>query len=90
MVRRWGGEPWCIQGDVTMPRNKDLKRLVRARMRKTGEAITDTLSSAAGCVGSAGLNFFEAVTMANLSPAPTATALGEPIIEAEDFRRRVR
>jgi hypothetical protein len=28
------------KGDLTMPRNKDLKRLVRARMQKTGEAYT--------------------------------------------------
>ncbi|MDQ6690134.1 MAG: hypothetical protein M3Z18_06455 [Gemmatimonadota bacterium] len=27
-----------------MPRNKDLKRLVRARMRKTGEAYTAALA----------------------------------------------
>jgi hypothetical protein len=29
---------------MTMPRNKDLKRLVRARMKKTGEAYTAALS----------------------------------------------
>jgi hypothetical protein len=29
---------------MTMPRNKDLKRLVRARMRKTGEAYTAALA----------------------------------------------
>jgi len=29
---------------MTMPRNKDLKRLVRARMQKTGEAYTAALS----------------------------------------------
>src|SRR5687768_15183908 len=31
---------WCIQRRMTMPTNKDLKRLVRARMKKTGEAYT--------------------------------------------------
>jgi hypothetical protein len=29
---------------MTMPRNKDLKRLVRARMKKTGEAYTSALA----------------------------------------------
>ena len=28
------------EGATTMPRNKDLKRLVRARMSKTGESYT--------------------------------------------------
>jgi hypothetical protein len=36
-----GSHPWCIQRETTtMPRQKDLKRLVRARMQKTGEAYT--------------------------------------------------
>jgi hypothetical protein len=40
MVRCWGERRGVSKGDKTMPRNKDLKRLVRARMRKTGEAYT--------------------------------------------------
>src|SRR5256712_6672198 len=32
--------PWPDQRTDTMPTNKDFKRLVRARMRKTGEAYT--------------------------------------------------
>src|SRR5216117_3225288 len=40
MVRCWGERRGASKGDKTMPRNKDLKRLVRARMRKTGEAYT--------------------------------------------------
>src|SRR5438067_5257092 len=40
MVRCWGERPGASKGDMTMPRNKDLKRLVRARMKKTGEAYT--------------------------------------------------
>src|SRR3954467_11720027 len=36
-----GSHPWCIQREsTTMPKQKDLKRLVRARMQKTGEAYT--------------------------------------------------
>src|SRR5215218_2944556 len=36
-----GSHPWCIQRETTtMPRQKDLKRLVRARTQKTGEAYT--------------------------------------------------
>jgi hypothetical protein len=40
MARCWGEHRGVPKGEVTMPRNKDLKRLVRARMRKTGEAYT--------------------------------------------------
>jgi hypothetical protein len=40
MVRCWGERRGASKGEVTMPTNKDLKRLVRARMRKTGEAYT--------------------------------------------------
>src|SRR5438034_3825559 len=40
MARCWGEHRGVSKGEVTMPRNKDLKRLVRARMRKTGEAYT--------------------------------------------------
>jgi hypothetical protein len=40
MARCWGVTRGVPKGEVTMPRNKDLKRLVRARMRKTGEAYT--------------------------------------------------
>jgi hypothetical protein len=40
MARCWGEHRGVHKGEVTMPRNKDLKRLVRARMRKTGEAYT--------------------------------------------------
>jgi hypothetical protein len=35
-----GRAAWCIQRRKTMPVNKDLKRRVRARMKKTGEAYT--------------------------------------------------
>src|SRR5512134_2636579 len=35
-----GRGPWCTRRRCTVPRNKDLKRLVRARMTKTGEAYT--------------------------------------------------
>jgi len=39
--RRWGASrPWPDQRIDTMPTNKDFKRLVRARMQKTGEAYT--------------------------------------------------
>jgi hypothetical protein len=40
MVRCWGERRGVSKGDQTMPQNKDLKRLVRARMKKTGEAYT--------------------------------------------------
>jgi hypothetical protein len=40
MARCWGERRGASKGEVTMPSNKDLKRLVRARMRKTGEAYT--------------------------------------------------
>jgi len=40
MARCWGEHRGVSKGEVTMPRDKDLKRLVRARMRKTGEAYT--------------------------------------------------
>src|SRR5207247_2767657 len=33
-------DPWPDQRTDTMPTNKDFKRLVRARMQKTGEAYT--------------------------------------------------
>src|SRR5919112_6349551 len=39
-VRCWGEARGVPKGDLTMPREKDLKRLVRARMKKTGEAYT--------------------------------------------------
>src|SRR6185503_4827297 len=35
-----GSRRRCIQRRLTMPTQKDFKRLVRARMRKTGEAYT--------------------------------------------------
>ena len=38
--RAAGGWPVVHPGETTMPRNKDLKRLVRTRMKKTGEAYT--------------------------------------------------
>src|ERR1700724_2244763 len=44
MVRCWGELCGVSKGELTMPRNKDLKRLVRARMRKTGEAYTAALA----------------------------------------------
>jgi hypothetical protein len=44
MVRCWGEALGVPKGDKTMPRNKDLKRLVRARMGKTGEAYTAALA----------------------------------------------
>jgi hypothetical protein len=44
MVRCWGESRGASKGEVTMPQNKDLKRLVRARMRKTGEAYTTARS----------------------------------------------
>jgi hypothetical protein len=40
MARCWGERRGASKGEVTMPVNKDLKRLVRARMKKTGEAYT--------------------------------------------------
>jgi hypothetical protein len=40
MVRCWGERRGASKGDQTMPRHKDFKRLVRARMKKTGEAYT--------------------------------------------------
>jgi hypothetical protein len=40
MARCWGERRGASKGEVTMPVNKDLKRLVRARMRKTGESYT--------------------------------------------------
>jgi hypothetical protein len=40
MVRCWGERRGASKGEMTMPTNKDLKRLVRARMKKTGEAYT--------------------------------------------------
>jgi hypothetical protein len=39
-VRCWGEARGVPKGELTMPRDKDLKRLVRARMKKTGEAYT--------------------------------------------------
>src|SRR5437763_8571430 len=40
MVRCWGERRGASKGDKTMPKQKDLKRLVRARMKKTGESYT--------------------------------------------------
>jgi hypothetical protein len=40
MARCWGVARGVPKGDFTMTRNKDLKRLVRTRMKKTGEAYT--------------------------------------------------
>ena len=40
MARCWGVARGVPKGDMTMTQNKDLKRLVRARMKKTGEAYT--------------------------------------------------
>jgi hypothetical protein len=40
MAGCWGERRGASKGEVTMPTNKDLKRLVRARMTKTGEAYT--------------------------------------------------
>ena len=37
---RGGGAPWCVQRKSKMPKDKDLKRLIRARMAKTGESYT--------------------------------------------------
>jgi hypothetical protein len=38
MARCWGVARGVPKGDMTMTRDKDLKRLVRTRMKKTGEA----------------------------------------------------
>jgi hypothetical protein len=40
MARCWGEGHGASKELLTMPRNKDLKRLVRARMSKTGESYT--------------------------------------------------
>jgi hypothetical protein len=40
MVRCWGVARGVPNGDMTMTENKDLKRIVRARMKKTGESYT--------------------------------------------------
>jgi hypothetical protein len=40
MARCWGVARGVPKGDMTMTRDKDLKRLVRARMKKTGESYT--------------------------------------------------
>src|SRR5215211_4087084 len=40
MARCWGASRGVSKGDFTMTRDKDLKRLVRTRMKKTGEAYT--------------------------------------------------
>jgi uncharacterized protein YndB with AHSA1/START domain len=40
MARCWGVTRGASKGLLTMTQNKDLKRLVRARMKKTGEAYT--------------------------------------------------
>jgi ribosomal protein L29 len=40
MARCWGVARGVSKGDFAMTRNKDLKRLVRTRMKKTGEAYT--------------------------------------------------
>src|SRR5712671_2523924 len=40
MAHCWGERRGAPKGEMTMPLNKDLKRLVRARMTKTGEAYT--------------------------------------------------
>jgi hypothetical protein len=40
MARCWGVARGVSKGDMTMTRDKDLKRLVRTRMKKTGEAYT--------------------------------------------------
>jgi hypothetical protein len=40
MARCWGVARGAPKGDMTMTRNKDLKRLVRTRMKKTGESYT--------------------------------------------------
>ena len=69
MVRRWGGEPWCIQGDMTMPSNKDLKRLVRARMRKTGEAYTAARANIVGKSDSTSPSQFDFAALAGMSDA---------------------
>ncbi len=69
MVRRWGGEPWCIQGDMTMPRNKDLKRLVRARMRKTGEAYTAARANIVRKSDSTSPSQFDFAALAGMSDA---------------------
>src|SRR5262245_31249624 len=37
---RWGAVRTAVNEDSPMPKNKDVKRLVRARMAKTGEAYT--------------------------------------------------
>ena len=37
--------PWCVQRRSEMPKDKDLKRLVRARMTKTGESYTAARAS---------------------------------------------
>jgi len=40
MAHCWGERRGAPKGEMTMPLNKDLKRLVRARMTRTGEAYT--------------------------------------------------
>jgi hypothetical protein len=76
MVRRWGGEPWCIQGDMTMPRNKDLKRLVRARMRKTGEAYTAARANIVRKSESIAPSQFDFAALAGMSDASVKEKTG--------------
>jgi uncharacterized protein YndB with AHSA1/START domain len=40
MARCWGVSRGVPKGEMTMTRNKDFKRIVRARMKKTGESYT--------------------------------------------------
>jgi hypothetical protein len=76
MVRRWGGEPWCIQGDMTMPRNKDLKRLVRARMRKTGEAYTAARAQIVRKSDTTPVSQFDFAALAGMSDASVKEKTG--------------
>jgi len=39
-ARCWGEARGVLNGDTTMPQQKDFKRVVRARMQKTGESYT--------------------------------------------------
>jgi hypothetical protein len=47
MVRCWGVARGVPNGDMTMTENKDLKRIVRARMKKTGESYTSARAQVA-------------------------------------------
>ena len=43
-LRRWGASLAASSKEIVMPKNKDLKRLTRSRMQKTGESYTTARS----------------------------------------------